>query len=456
MKVFFRTYGCTLNRADAEMMEALAKEAGHETAASEDEADVVVVNTCTVKLTTENRVMGHLRRLRDSGKRFVISGCMTVDKRLGKMFNAPEVGPSALRMIGRAIDDAANGRQGHYGMIEGKDFLPKVFTPPIARIAIQDGCTDKCHFCQSRLARPKLMSQSIKSIRLSVENALATGCMEIDLSGCDTGAYGIDIGKSIVDLLDGLSGMDGDFRIRLGMANPHHIKRLLRGLLGAYGKGKMFRFMHTSVQTGSEKVAKEMGRGHTVADFGHIVKEMRKSMPDATIETDVIVGYPTETENDFRETMEMLERVRPDIVNLSRFTPRRGTVAAGMKQLPTQVAKERSAKAAALLKRMGLERNRESVGKTVRVLVTEDKKGRAENYRQVAFSGKAKLGEWIEVGITGCTHTTLIGARMRRKRDYFWYMFMESGTIVPSCSMTILAVLDWNFAFAMSWSHPDG
>lgn len=411
MKVFFRTYGCTLNRADAEMMEALAKEAGHGIVSSEDEADVVVVNTCTVKLTTENKVIGHLRRLRESGKKFVITGCMTVDKRLEKMFSAPEVGPSALRMIDRAIDDAADGRQSRYGMVEGKDFLPKVFTPPIARIAIQDGCTDKCHFCQSRLARPKLISQSIKSVRLSAENALAAGCMEIDLSGCDTGAYGIDIGKSIVDLLDELSGMGGDFRIRLGMANPHHIKRLLSGLLGAYGKGKMFRFMHTSVQTGSEKVAKEMGRGHTVADFEYIAKEIRKRMPDAMIETDVIVGYPTETEKDFNETMEMLGRVRPDVVNLSRFTPRRGTVAAGMKQLPTQVAKQRSAKAAALLKSIGLGKNRESIGKTLRVMVTESGKGRAENYRQVAFSGKAGLGEWIGVKITGCTHTTLIGVK---------------------------------------------
>lgn len=412
VKVFFKTYGCTLNRADTEMMAAIAREGKNEAVESEESADVVVVNTCTVKLPTENKIMDYLRRLRKKGKKFVIAGCMTVDRELPGIFGAPMLGPSSLRHINEALDDAMKGEHSHYGVLESKDFLPKLFTPPIARIAIQDGCVDKCHFCQSRLARPRLISQSAKSIRLALEKALGKGCAEIDLSGCDTGAYGLDMGTGLIALLDGLCGTDGDFRIRLGMANPHHVKRMLDGLIRIYKNRKMFRFLHASVQTGSEKVAKEMGRGHTVADFEGMAKRLRDEIPDIMIETDVIVGYPTESEKDFNDTLAMLERVRPDVVNLSKFTPRKGTVAAGMKQLPSETVKQRSVKAAALLKRLGLENNRGYVGKRLSVLVTEEGKGRADSYKQVAFGGKAKLGSRIEVEITGFTHTTLLGKRV--------------------------------------------
>ncbi len=411
MKVFFKTYGCTLNRADTEMMAAIAKERNN-IVENEEDADVVVVNTCTVKLPTENKIMDYLRKLRKKGKRFVIAGCMTVDRRLPEVFGAPMLGPSSLRHINEALDDAMKEEHSHYGVLESKDFLPKLFTPPIARIAIQDGCTDRCHFCQSRLARPRLISQSIKSIRLGLEKALEKGCKEIDLSGCDTGAYGLDIKTGLVELLEELCKTDGEFRIRVGMANPHHVKRMLDNLIKIYRNRKMFRFLHASVQSGSEKVAKEMGRGHTVADFENIVKRLRDEIPDIMIETDVIVGYPTENEKDFDDTLAMLERIKPDVVNLSKFTPRKGTVAAEMKQLASETIKQRSAKTAELLKRLGMENNRKYVGKRLSVLVTEEGKGRADNYKQVAFNAKAGLGTRIEVEITGFTHTTLLGKRI--------------------------------------------
>jgi threonylcarbamoyladenosine tRNA methylthiotransferase CDKAL1 len=412
MKIIFKTYGCTLNRADTEMMEAIARQGKHEIVENEDDADVVVVNTCTVKLPTENKIISYLNGLKKKGKTFVIAGCMTVDKKIQDTFNAPMLGPSSLRHINEAISDAAEGRRSHYGVLETKDFLPKGFTPPIARIAICDGCTDKCHFCQSRLARPKLISQGMKSIKVSLEKALGLGCREIELSGCDTGAYGLDIGTDVTELLKELCRTNGDFRIRLGMANPHHVKRLLGKLVNVYKNPKMFKFLHASVQSGSEKVAREMGRGHSVADFESIIKILRREIPDVMVETDIIVGYPTETEEDFNETMAMLERVRPDIVNLSKFTPRRGTVAAEMKQLPSETIKQRSVKVADLLKNQGLENNVKFLGKKINILVTEEGKGRANSYKQVAFIGKAELGSRIDVAITGFTHTTLLGKKI--------------------------------------------
>jgi len=409
MRIYIRTYGCTLNRADGETLSALVGQGGHTIVENEEEADIVIVNTCTVKLPTENKIMSYLRKLKAKGKRFVISGCMTVDSSLLKKFNAPMLGPSSLRYVNRAIEDASKEEARYYGVVENKDFLPKIFSPPIARISIGDGCTDRCFFCQSRLARPKLISQSMKSIILQMENAISKGCKEIQFSGCDTGAYGLDISTNLVELLKNAVEIEGDFMIRIGMANPHHIKRMAKGLAELYNKGKIYRFLHSSVQSGSDKVLGEMARGHNIRDFEEIVAFFRKNVEDIMIETDVIVGYPTETEGDFGETVRMLEKVKPDVVNLSKFTPRKGTKAAEMKQLASETIKKRSIEVSKLLKRIGLENNRKYIGRRLRVLITEEGKGRAENYKQVAIDRDIGLGKWADARITGCTSTTLIG-----------------------------------------------
>jgi MiaB-like tRNA modifying enzyme len=334
---------------------------------------------------------------------------MTVDSSLLEKFNAPMLGPSSLRYVNKAIEDASNNEAKYYGIIENKDFLPKIFSPPIARISIGEGCTDKCFFCQSRLARPKLMSQNPKSIILQMEKAVSKGCKEIQFSGCDTGAYGLDISTNLVELLRNAVKVEGDFMIRIGMANPHHIKRIAKDLAGLYNDKKIYRFLHTSVQSGSDKVLREMARGHNIKDFEDIVDFFRKNVNDIMIETDIIVGYPTETEKDFEQTVEMLKRVRPDVVNLSKFTPRKGTEAAKMKQLASEITKKRSIKVSDLLKKIGLENNRKYLGKKLKVLITEEGKGRAKNYKQVAINRKVKLGEWVNVRITDFTSTTLIG-----------------------------------------------
>ncbi|MCX6774198.1 MAG: tRNA (N(6)-L-threonylcarbamoyladenosine(37)-C(2))-methylthiotransferase [Candidatus Micrarchaeota archaeon] len=409
MKVFVKTYGCTLNRADGETLSALVGQGGHAIVGKEEDADIIIVNTCTVKLPTENKILSYLRKLKESRRKFIISGCMTVDSSLLKKFNAPMLGPSSLRYVNRAIEDCLNNDAKYYGIVESKDFLPKIFSPPIARISIGEGCTDRCFFCQSRLARPKLISQSPKSIILQMENAIAKGCKEIQFSGCDTGAYGLDINTNLVELLKNAVEVEGDFMIRIGMANPHHIKRIAKDLAELYKNRKIYKFLHTSVQSGSNKVLREMARGHSIRDFEDIASFFRKNVKDIMIETDIIVGYPTETEKDFEETVDMLKRVKPDVVNLSKFTPRKGTEAAEMKQLASEITKQRSIKVSKLLKKIGLENSRKYIGRKLRVLITEEGKGRAENYKQVAINRKIKLGEWVNVKITDCTNTTLIG-----------------------------------------------
>jgi tRNA A37 methylthiotransferase MiaB len=163
------------------------------------------------------------------------------------------------------------------------------------------------------------------------------------------------------------------------------------------------------VQTGSESVCKAMNRPHRVEDFVKWVGRFRAAIPNITIATDIIVGYPGESKADFNKTLALIRKTKPDVVNLSKYTVRSGTKAAGMKQLPTEMIKERSRKASLLIKRITENRNRKYIGKTVEVLVLEGNgtKGRTANYKQVVLRKKAKLGSWAKARIKNVNHGSL-------------------------------------------------
>ncbi len=408
-KIHFKTYGCTLNQADTEIMEALAVKEGHEIV-GESKADVIVVNTCTVKASTENKIMHYLKKLKASNKKFVIAGCMSINKSLAD-FKVPVVSAGSIMHINKAINDALANKQSFYLSHSRKDNLPKVFTPPIARIPIEDGCLNACYFCQTKLARPGLRSQSHETIKQWIKKGLSLGCKEFDLTGMDTGAYGFDIKSNTVKLLKDVLTIEGDFMIRLGMINPHHARRMLYELIDVFKDKRMFKFIHVPVQSGSNKVLKEMNRGHSVEDFEEVVKAFRKAF-NATVATDIIVGYPTENEKDFEETLELIKRVKPDVVNLSKFTPRKGTKAALMKQLPTQTIKQRSVKASMVIDEVIRQRNREFEGRVFDVLITEKDKGRTKAYKQVVVDGE--IGTWVKVKITSSSKTSLFGQHVEQ------------------------------------------
>ena len=409
MKIYFETYGCTLNQADTDIMKGILVERGDAIVEKEGEADVLVLNTCTVKGPTENKIIARLKTL--NGKRVVVAGCLSINrKRVRSVLpNAPLVWPSAVSRIAEAVDAAVEGLPVELNELKRAETKSRLYTAPILRVPISEGCTGNCHFCQTKLARPVLVSYSEKTIVEWISEGVRRGAKEIQLTSMDTGAYGIDRGTNLVELLKCINGIDGDFLVRLGMINPEHAKSMKDELIGIMKNGKLFRFIHAPVQSGSEKVCKEMGRKHTVKDFRDIVSSFRKEMPDVTIATDIIVGYPTETEEDFQKTVELLEEMKPNVVNLSKFTPRPGTKAAEMKQLPTEKIKERSRKMTEIVRRVCADNNRKYIGKTFPVLVTEKGKGRTENYKQVAFKEDAESGSRIKIKIKDANHGSLFG-----------------------------------------------
>lgn len=416
-RVYLETYGCTLNQADSDILRALISQE-HQLVDEESQADVVILNTCTVKGATENKT---LSRISSIGKRLVVTGCMSVNSDKIRRFAplAPIVGTSSLSSINQAIGDALAGRAGSYLSNESKDALPKTLTAPIMRIPINDGCLSACAFCQTKLARPYLRSYSPKTIVRWINHGVERGAREIQLTSMDSGAYGRDIRTDLVSLLEAISGDDSrhstgkEYLVRLGMINPEHAESMLKDLIRLMKGPRFYKFLHIPVQSGSEKVCREMNRDHTVEDFERIAEAVRSQIPEAVIATDIIVGYPTETDDDFQQTLELLRRIRPDITNVSKFSPRPGTKAKTLKQLPSGLVKGRSTETAALVRSISAANRRALIGKSYRVLITEDQpdfKGRNINYQQVVLKGfRGGLGDFADARITDANHGSLFG-----------------------------------------------
>ena len=207
---------------------------------------------------------------------------------------------------------------------------------------------------------------------------------------------------------------DGDYRVRIGMMNPCRIPPVLDGLLEVFEDPRVYRFLHIPLQSGSDDILKAMGRGYTAGEYIELVKKIRSVYPDMSISTDMITGFPGETEEDHRMSAEILKKLRADTVNITRFSPRPGTKAAEMEQVNGRIAKERSAELTEIKNKICLENNRKTVGKTFRILVTEKGKdgsviARTDSYRPVGIAEGLPLGTFAEAEITGCKPTHLIG-----------------------------------------------
>ncbi|MCS7118812.1 MAG: tRNA (N(6)-L-threonylcarbamoyladenosine(37)-C(2))-methylthiotransferase, partial [Archaeoglobaceae archaeon] len=293
-----------------------------------------------------------------------------------------------------------------------KSCLPKLRSDEnsIAIVSIAEGCVGRCSFCATKFARGKLRSFSISKILEEVEKAVKLGFKEIQLTSQDTGCYGLDKGDFLLsELLKGISRIEGDFRVRVGMMNPQHAKEQIERLLEAFESEKIYKFLHIPVQSGDNRVLEDMRRDHTVEDFLEVVDAFRSKF-EITLATDIIVGYPTETEESFWKTHELIEEVKPDMVNITRFSKRKGTPAEKLKEIPGWIVKERSRKLTDLCVRIGLENNRKFIGKSLKVLITSYGKkwmlARTNSYRAVITTGK--LGEFKSVKIGTCRHNYLL------------------------------------------------
>jgi len=380
-RVYVKSFGCPTNVADGEVMAGCLSGAGYDVVEKVEDAEVLIYNTCGVKTPTENRMIEILRRV-PSGKKLIVTGCLPLinfERIKAEARFDGVMGPAPGSKIVEAVHRVSRGER--VIALEKKSkpslSLPKI---PINRVVgivpINYGCLGSCSYCCVLFARGRLRSYRIDELVERVKHDLASGVKEVWLTSQDTACYGRDIGVSLADLLRKVCEVEGEFFIRVGMMTPNYALEILDDLVQAYKDEKVFKFLHLPVQSGDDEVLRLMNRLYSVEDFKRIVNSFREEIPEITLATDVICGFPGESREAFEHTVELIKEVQPDIVNISKFFPRPRTPAGKMKPLvhPREV-RERSRRLAELSNRFSLERNMEWMGWEGRMLVDERGKG---------------------------------------------------------------------------------
>jgi threonylcarbamoyladenosine tRNA methylthiotransferase CDKAL1 len=390
--VYIETYGCRYNFGDTAKLIEILKYKGSTFVDSAEAADAVIINTCTVVGPTERRMLRRLSRFRDYD--LYVTGCM------------PEVQRDAIFAVCTPTILPSETIHKEYQSIR------TVGGGGVAIVQVAQGCLGRCTYCLTRIARGSLKSFPEEEIQAEILKHANTGTPEIQITAQDVSCWGRDIGKSLPDLLNGIGDLPGRFMIRVGMMNPATVKGILDDLVDAYASDRIFKFVHLPVQSGSDAILDQMRRGYTVADFEEIVAAFKNRFPKITLATDMIVGFPGETPEDFSESLELIERVRPNKVNITRYSQRPFTPLSSKEDFPEWVKKDRSRTMNSLAEKVYASINAGCLEKQVAFRVTETiKKGsvmaRASNYLGIV------INENLPVGYMG-------RAILKKDRKYFF------------------------------------
>ncbi len=408
-RLYFEVYGCTMNQAEGELALQRLVDLGHVIVDDPSRADHRLIFTCTVIETTERRMLSRIDELRAVGPTLVC-GCL----------------PSAQIELLEGLENVMAVPIDEY---QG---LPAVlsFDPPEdvdrekpfiydendlrASIPIASGCKGACSYCITKLARPNLVSSPPEEIMGAMERMVGSGVREVRLSAQDAAVYGQDIGTTLPDLIRYLTALDGDHMIRIGMMNPDTANGILDDLLDAYSSTKVYRFLHLPAQSGSQDVLDSMGRKYRTEGVVRIVRSFRERYPELTLSTDVIVGYPTETDDDLELSVELVECLEPDILNITRFSARPGTRAAELREIPGWRIKERSRRMTDVHTLIASTKNRGLIGRELEVLTLRQghdgaTAGRTINYKPVSIEADLALGRRYKVEIVDANQTYLTG-----------------------------------------------
>ena len=354
MKITILNFGCSSNQASAEVMASVVNESEHDLIDNPSIADVIILNTCTVKATTEKKILHKIRQFGCDGKQVIVTGCMPqVQKNdiFAANRNAHLLGINAIDELTQLIDKVKIYQDNK------KDKSIEVFNNSSTTILntnrirynsnihicpISQGCNYECAYCIVRNARGSLKSSDPEMILDDIKKALNDGCREIWITSQDTGQYGDDIGYSLPALLEEICSIPIDFKVRVGMMNPFSIKEHQDKLVEVFHNDKIYKLIHLPIQSASNRILASMNRKNTIEDVNEILSAFKSNFKDLTFFTDVIVGFPGENDKDFEITVNWIKQHMPDKVNISRYTPRPGTQASSFRNLDSRTIVDRS------------------------------------------------------------------------------------------------------------------
>ncbi|XP_055920065.1 threonylcarbamoyladenosine tRNA methylthiotransferase [Eupeodes corollae] len=405
--VFVKTWGCAHNNSDSEYMAGQLAAYGYNLTNNKEAADLWLLNSCTVKNPSEDTFRNEIESGMKNGKHVVVAGCVPQGAPKSDYLDGMSV--IGVQQIDRVVEVVEETLKGHSvrllqnKKVNGKRVagaklaLPKVRKNPLIEIiAINSGCLNQCTYCKTKHARGDLASYPVDEIVERAKQAFDEGCCEIWLTSEDTGAYGRDINSSLPELLWKLvEVIPESCMMRVGMTNPPYILEHLEEVSKILNHPRVYAFLHVPVQSGSDSVLGDMKREYCRKEFEHVVNFLRERVPGLTIATDIICGFPGETEDDFEETMTLCAKYKFPSLFINQFFPRPGTPAARMTRIPANLVKKRTKRLTDLFN--SYEPYAGRVGEVYKVLVTEishDKKhyvGHNKYYEQILLPMKENL-----------------------------------------------------------------
>ena len=391
-QVFIETYGCRYNFGDTAKLTEVLRHHGCTFVDAPEDADAVIVNTCTVVGSTERRMLRRLSCLSD--RPLFVTGCM------------PTVQKEAILAVCNPVIISPECIQDWY-----RD-VGTVTTENVGIVQIAQGCNGTCTYCLTRFARGPLKSFLKEEILRQVHVFADGGTAEIQLTAQDASSYGRDTGQSLASLLEDIDRIPGRYRVRVGMMNPATVMGDLDRIVRAFSSDRVFRFIHLPLQSGSNRVLARMGRQYTVEDFCRIVEAFRARYPDITIATDLIVGFCGETDEDFAASLDLVRRIRPNKVNVTRYSRRPFTPLAQEKDLPDSVKKDWSRLLLSCAEAIYASVNADWLGNEVPFIVTESIRNGSVMARSPSYQGIV-LNEPLPCGTEG-------RAVLKRDRKYFF------------------------------------
>lgn len=420
-KIFFKTFGCSVNFSESEAMKGLLKTRGKfDITDSEEEAAVIIISLCSVK--TDTLALREIKRVKEiyPYKKLVVAGCIPAHliKEIRRIFpGCSMISTHNIKDIVTVVEETLHDNP--LSLLKYKDEI-KINLPKIRKnkvvgiVTIANSCLGECSYCIVKHIKGGFYSYPTDRIIGEVKACLEDGCREIWITAQDTGAYGKDIGTDLVQLLKKIVEIDSQFMLRIGMMNIENIRDNADEMIELYKNKKIFKFLHIPVQSGNNEILGLMKRGYTAEEFIEMIRRFRKEIPEITISTDIICGFPTESSEQYADSKELVEHIRPDVLNISRFRARPGTEAAKMEQLNGDEAKKRSRLLTSVFEWAAFEQNKKWRGWRGAVIIDEKGKdntwiGRNYCYKPVVLKGELKLGDIAKAEIVDITKHYLRG-----------------------------------------------